>query len=310
MKNILILLGICMTNISNAQNSDNIEGVYNLGSSSPESGSHLIVLANGRYGITYFGGVQLGKWHLIEGDVYEFTPINDSEFELYGRHSKNLGNRTRIFFNGFENGETLIGLNSEKEDELKMDRVFNTDANCFSFPYVYTFEAKSNKLSFLAIEDYSDAEITTFSNPEGYNDLIANFNESDEHADPFEVLFKEEKMYFSEEKYSARDPFEEDDEDMGFLLSIINKTDSKDEIYLNPAYNRLEGNINDSHVFNEQKGAFIDANHYVEGDEDVDSDNSYDNMSIIYRFEALNDYRQEEINYKINKKSLFQVSCD
>ncbi len=320
-KNSLLLIIIIMSSIANAQNSPNIIGLYNLGSPSPEGGSHLFVLENGNYAIAYFGGVQTGKWKITEDNIFKFTPnIKESKFELFGRHNKGLNGNTKIYFSDFENSETFIQLRIVREEETTMQRVFNTDANCFSYPYVYTFKTIANSISFMSIQ-YGDTNnsIITFENPHKYNDFVANFIEIDNFsAQPFFATFKDDKLYFEENDFTHRTPLDKDDEEIGFIKSIIDMESNRDTIYLNPLYNMFgqpdsdEGkqNIHEHHVFNEQKNAFIDTEYYVEGEENTISDDSFENMSILYAYNTLKEYTKKSLKYKINEKSLFQVNCD
>ncbi len=312
-----------MSNLANAQNVPDIMGLYSLGSSSPEGGSHLFVIENGNYAITYFGGIQTGKWEFTEDNIFKFTPnIQESKFELFGRHNEDLNGTTRIFFGGFENSETFIQLRTVPEEEYTMQRVFNRKANCFSHPYVNTFKTTANNVSFMSIQygdDDTNRSIITFKNPEGYNDFVANFIEIDSYeAEPFMVTFKDGKLYFEEDDFSDRTPLDEDGEDIQFIKNLIDMEANRDNIYFNPSYNMFgqldddEGqqDIHEHHVFNKQKNAFIDIEYYVEGVEYINSEESYEDMSIIYSYSALKEYSKKSIKYNINEKSLFQVNCD
>ena len=93
-----------MFHSAGANNDDEIIGLYALSSSTPEGGAHMFVLENGTYAIAYFGGIRTGQWKKIKDDTFRFTPnTKQSEFELYGRYNRDLGDSLKIFFNGFEN---------------------------------------------------------------------------------------------------------------------------------------------------------------------------------------------------------------
>ncbi len=309
-----------MVNIASAQN-NNIVGLYNLGSSSPEGGSHLMILKGGDYAITFFGGIQTGKWNLTKGNVYRFSPnVKESKFELFGRYNKDLKDSTKIFFRGFENSEMFIQLRTTKEEEYSMQQVFNTDANCFSFPYVHTFKTNANSIS-LMFDSYEQGRspIITFKNPEGYNDFVANFREVESsEARPFFATFKDDMLYFKNNNYSQRKPLDEDGEDVTFIKKIIDKEKDNDILYLNPSYNMFGGpdseeenqEIHEHHTFNKQKNAFIDTKYYIEGEENIKSNDSFHNMSIIYAYNILKEFSKESVRFKIDKKPIFQVNCD
>ncbi len=322
-KNKLLLVIIIMSTLANAQNNPDIVGLYNLGSQSPEGGSHLFVLENGNYAITYFGGIQTGKWEVTEENICKFSPnIKASTFELFGRHNKDLKGNTKFFFSGFENGETFIQLRTEKEEKIIMQRVFNEDANCFSLPYVYTFKTIPNSILFMSLQ-YGDNNtkhpVITIENPNGYNDFVANFIEvNDYEAQPLIAKFKDDTLFFEENHSIERIPLDEFDEDVEFIKKIIDMESNRDTIYLNPSYNTFgdleneenQRDIHEFHVFNEQKNAFIDPEYYVEGREYSDSEEFYEDMSIVYSYSALTEFDKKLVKCTINEKPLFQVNCD
>ncbi len=327
MKKIKLLLTIIiMSNLANGQNHSGIVGLYNLGSSSPEGGSHLFILENGDYAIAHFGGLKIGKWKNIGKDIYQlsFNP-SESKFELFGRYNKGLEGNTKISFNGFENGETFVQLKKDKEEGYTMQRVFNENANCFSYPYVHTFNTIAKNISFMSIQ-HADVDtnhsIITINNPERYNDFVAGYVEvSNYESNPLIVIFKDNQLYFEDGrgKSSERTPLEEVGENLEFIKKFIDMELNRDTIYLNPSYNVFgqidnedgsQQDINEHHVFNEQKNAFIDTEYYVEGEENNLSEDSYEKMSIVYVYKILKKHSKESAKPKINESPLFQVNCD
>lgn len=316
----LLLVIIMMSNFASAQNVPDIMGFYSLGSSSPEGGSHLFVLEKGNYAITYFGGIQTGKWKFTEDNNFKFTPnIRESKFELFGRHNKDLNGNTKILFGGFEKSQTFIQLRTANEEENTLQRVFNLEANCFSPPYVYTFKSIANSISFLSIQfDEPKSTIITIENPDAYNDFVANFIAVDNYeTQPFFAKFKDDKLYFEEDRAPQRSPLDEVGEDLEFIKRFIDSESKRDTIYLNPSYQKFgqldaEGplDIHEHHVFDQQKNAFVDTEYYIEGSEYIKSEESYEDMSIIYSYSALKKYSKKSVKYKINEESLFQVNCD
>lgn len=309
----------------NAQYASEITGLYAFGGSAPEGGSHLFVLDDGHFAISYFGGIQIGKWVNTKDNVYKFTPdIQESRFELFGRYNKDLIGRTKIFFSGFENGETYIQLRTSEEEAYTMQRVFNTGANCFSPPYVYTFNTIARFISLMSFRfDSNNAEpsIITIENPDGYNDFVANFIEiSNNEAQPFIAVLEDDKLYIEENKPLQRTPLEEVGEDVEFIKRMIDRAANRDTLYLNPSYNSFdqtdnieeEGrrDLHEHHVFDEDKNAFIDAEYYVEGVEYIDSEASYEDMSVIYSYSALKVYSTKSAKSKLVEKPLFEVNCD
>lgn len=310
--------------MNNTQYNLEIAGVYPLKSSSPEGGSHLFIIENGAFAVAYFGGIQIGKWKGIKDDVIEFTPNNqESTFELFGRHDLDLKGRSKVCFNGFENGETFIEFGVSNEEKNKVQRVFNSDANCFSYPYVHIYESTAKSIALMAL-DYENedtkASIITFDNPKGYNDFIINFNEVNPfEGEPFIAKFKDNTLLFNEEESIERTPLEDVKEDVEFIQKYIEASSNKDTLYLNPCYREFgqlddEGEtlpgINEYHVYDEQKNAYIDTETYSESVDYTNPDESYDDMSIIYAYLVMKDCSVKEVDYTINESPLFQVHCD
>ncbi|MCF6296277.1 MAG: hypothetical protein L3J25_11400 [Flavobacteriaceae bacterium] len=317
---LILIIATIMTKTTSAQNNLNIIGTYNI-----DSGAQLNVLENGNFAIIHYGGIQTGKWQIADNNTVHFTPNKKNTFELYGRHNKDLKGDTKIFFSGFEDNQTFIQLNATKKRKYIMQRIFNVDANCFSFPYVYTFNTSVNNLLLMTKKyDQEKGEILTFNNSEGYNDFIAiSTNQEKIETLPFSALFKENTLYFKGKYYpsfpdSKRIPLEEDSEEIKFIRKFMVTEANKDTFYVNPSYNVFGGiesdeehqDIHESHIFNKEKNAFINAKIYVEGEEFIKTDDSFHNMSIIYAYKVLKEFTQQEPkNYKIEEKSLFQVNC-
>lgn len=309
-----------MTKTASTQSNLNIIGAYNI-----ESGVQLSIIENGDYAIIHFGGIQTGKWQVADNDTVHFTPNKKNTFELYGRHNKDLKGDTKIFFSGFENAQTFIQLNPIKKHEYTLQRIFNIDANCFSFPYVHTFSTNANNILLMTKEyDQKRGKIMTFKNPENYNDFMTVFTDQEEiEVLTFSALFKDNTLYFENQFYpsfsdSERLPLEEDSEEIKFIRKFMVTEANKDTFYVNSSYNVFGGIENDEehqdihkhHQFNIEKNAFINTKNYVEGEEYTNNDNSFHNMSIIYAYKILKNFRlQESESYKIEDKSLFQVNC-
>ncbi len=309
----VLIITSMITNAISAQNNADPAGMYALGSSNPEGGSHLLVFESGEYAITYFGGMQCGHWERKENKLW-FTPnAGKKQFELYGRQDKSLSGQTRIQFNGFENGETFIHVGDAQGQETIWKRIFNVGANGFSHPYVHTFETPAETIAFMAKHYHQrNSSFFTFLNHEGYNDFIAYFAEAENESQsvPFSATFKEEKLYFSVDEFSQKTPFDDEDEDIEYIRELMEKDMNREVLYFNPVYNQFTEDINLNHIFNEEKGAYIDEEYYQEGEEIIMDEDSYDNMSFIYAFKALNDNHTEPVQFNVDDKPIFQVDPD
>ncbi|WP_128755228.1 hypothetical protein [Aquimarina sediminis] len=292
-----------------AQNDMDVVGLYSLGSSSPEGGNHLFVLENGKFVITYFGGVQVGEWSLTSNTTILFTPdIKKNEFELYGRYNKNIGNTVRISFEGFEEASSFISLKKTKDDKHIMKKVFNENANCFNYPYVKNFRSTTETISFMVLKEEMETLIYDF-NTKGFNDFIAFFCKNEDEAYPFYATFKHNRLYLDENGYSTKQQLPKEGEDIDFIRRVASKNASNKTILCNPSYHLFEGNINENHIFDKEKGAYINPQCYIEGDEFMDKEEFFENMEIIYEYEALKISLSKYHEFRVDNTPIFITNC-
>ncbi len=313
MNKILTLIIIFMFTISNAQN-ETIIGIYHIKGSSPEGGSDIFVFEDGSYALTYFGGIQTGTWMSVRNDYYRFIPNkNQKGCKVYGRYNKSLQDTIQVFFNGFENGNAAIHFNTSgilPSQEIAFTPVFNSDANCFSYPYVYTYNKNINAVSLQYGTNTKD--IISFLNDGNFNHFVINFYEEEDDTQSFQVAIKNNKMYFSENEFSIRTPLGKvSNEDLDYIKTlIVQQRIIPEHIYYNPSYNRFSENIEAYHTFNKAKNAYIDLNYYKEGSENNPSEDGFHDMSILYSFKKLDSKRIQVKDVEIKKESLFTISCD
>lgn len=298
-----------------AQNNTNITGVYTLGSA-PEGSSLLWVLENGKYAITYFGGVQVGSWKKKD-QKFEFNPaVKEDKFELYGRKSKHLEVKSRIFFSGFEDTDVFVGFTNLREP-LKMKRVFNEDANCFGFPYVHTLDKIPGIISFMYAVNGKESVVYTFENPLGYNDFaVLNYVRSTQSEEmSFTAVYKDNRLqilnnYSGDNDSYEKKPLPQEGEDIDFLTEITSKDmTSPETIYYNPSYMNFEGKPGEFYEYNDEKGVYIIPDYYEEGDEYDDSEDSFDKMTVIFPFQTIKPVKEAK-KYQLDNASIFTVTCD
>lgn len=315
MKTYISGLFLVLSSTLMAQNNMDITGVYTLGSS-PEGSSLLWVLENGKYAITYFGGVQVGSWKKKD-NTFEFKPaVKENKFELYGRKNKDLKNNSRVFFSGFEDTNVFVGFANEGEP-LKMKRVFNEDANCFGFPYIHTLDKAPGIVSFMYEHNGKESVVYTFKNQQGYNDFaVLNYVRSAQSEEmSFTAAYKENSLqilnnYGGENDSYDKHPLPKEGEDIDFLMEVTSvDMTSPEVIYYNPSFMSFEGNPEECYEFNKEKGAYIYPGYYKEGDEYDDNEDSFDKMTVIYPYQAIKPVKEAK-KYQLDNESIFTVTCD
>lgn len=312
--------------VTMAQDKAKIAGVYSLGSSSPEGGSNLIVLDDGHYVVTYFGGIQAGKWQAIDDGRYEFVPLKrESSFALYGRHNKTLADSSRIFFAGFEATRTYFQFKTTGKDANELQAVFNKDANCFSFPYATTKVGIARELNFVHLpynQKQTDQLVKSFKNLESYNDFAVYFTQVDANeARSFRATFTDNALSLSDGSTVNRIAMQINEEDFRFITGFIDsQSREKEAVYLNAAYNSLyssedfvmatKGQITNTHRFDQQRNAYIAKYLMPEELKNQNLEKDFDDMSVIYRYQALKTTDIPAIYFKLLESSIFTVLCD
>lgn len=109
--------------------------------------SGICLFEDGRFMLYGYATIVFGSY-VFEKDHLLFHPDHLDTFQLFGSLNPALGDSVQMNFVGFEQGETLIQLNKDS-----IHRVFNADANCFDFPYIYRNAFAVTSLDLLAKKD-------------------------------------------------------------------------------------------------------------------------------------------------------------
>ncbi|UOB18895.1 hypothetical protein [Abyssalbus ytuae] len=314
MKQKFLLVLVLFVKVSMGQiNEQNITGQYSLGSSSPEGGSSLIIMEQGTYAIAYFGGIQVGKWKFLKDGRIEFAPFSKPIFELYGRTNRELKKSAMVSFENFENGDVYAGFHQKDEPWIKLNRVFNEDANCFAYPYVYNLKRVPEQLIFMFKIYYPDKnEVRVFNNNAGYNDFIV-INNSHTYLHSLKTMtavFNEGMLTFEDGKTTVKRDLDENSEDMLFLKQYISQVfNDVQKIYVNKSYNLFEGNLPAYYEYDKKNNIFIDTQAIPKANKGGESSMKYDDFSKIYEYKKLKEKVSTD-NFETNNSSLFIETCD
>lgn len=180
MKNLIFITCIIFSLSLSGQNisNDDVVGVYKERSNDPVGGATFIFLPDHTYVIAYFGGFQKGVWE-FNGEKVTLVKSTEPQFALYGRKLKSLKNQTQINFSVEAGNAVLVGLDSNAKNKLKP--IFNNEANCFNYPYIFKQEKKIHQLQAAQVlmknaNSFSKnnlfAHVFHFIIPTDYNDLI------------------------------------------------------------------------------------------------------------------------------------------
>ncbi|SHF80897.1 hypothetical protein [Pedobacter caeni] len=305
------LFCLILINIGTSCAQEDITGVYNRShKGDPHGASHLFVLENNRFVVTFFGGAIAGTWNITKGNLVEFKPdVPKQKIYLYGRHNKDIKDSCRIFFQGFENNETFIGF----EDKAPLRRVFNPSPNCFSYPYVYKFPHIPGQMIMADKEDKepnekqnetSSKNIYTFKNTKKYNDFVAYYFEEHNDRRPFYAKIKEKQLFLSEDHAAQKRPLSENTKDLIFIKNIANMPQETNSVMYNPFYEECREDIAKDTLnwrFEQNKNAYINFLNYVEGEDNT--------TKIVYEFQHLPVTGKSAGAIAIDEVPLFVVKC-
>lgn len=303
-------------NLAMAQ--QNIAGVYSRSSGNPEGGNTFFILDDHQFAVAFFGGVITGSWS-IENNEVKFIPyVSEHQFHIYGRHNKTLNDSVRIYFQSFNEQQTLIGFGKTEANKPLLKAVFNPNPNCVPYPTVAMFKEMPEKILFSDQPFSNDKELKrnvyTFKNTEKYNDFIAYYIEDDNDKRPFSAKLKDGKLFFDyDEEGADKRPLPTVGEDFEFINQILAAPKSTDKVFYNPFYNRTAENVNDLNnwKFDESKNAYINLHNYIEGEENTQrEDDSYDRVTVVYQFNLLTLVEKKIVPFTIDQKPIFVANCN
>lgn len=295
----------------------NIAGVYKRSTGNPEGGNTFFIFDDHKFVVAFFGGVIVGTWSMENNKIHFKPNVKEHSFYIYGRHNKDLKNSSKIYFQGFSEGPTFIGLGKKQAEKPLLTSVFNENPNCVPYPSVAKFEEIPAQILFTDLPYGDDAPkraMYTFDNSEKYNDFIAYYDKDDLEKRPFDAELKGDKIYFGyDEKGSTKYPLPTKGEDFEFVKQLLAAPQSTDKVFYNPFYNESGEDVNDklNWKFNESKNAFINFQNYVEGEENrPDEQDAYNKMNIVYQFNLLKLAQKEPKAFAKEAKPLFVATCE
>ena len=310
-----------------------ISGVYHSQSHSPEGSPKLVVFNDGFYAIPYFGGIQIGTWQ-IDNATVRFQPDYVKErFAVYGRYDPKLRGSMRVFFSGFEQAETYIGLVTAGQSKPSLSRVFNADANCTSWPFVSMFPNTSAQTMIVQTHSNWDHEDQTphtfeFAIDQNLNDFIVQHYPVDRENQPFEAKIQGGTLLFDRGGFLSQADKEAldklSDEDQQFLRALKARVGIglPNKLWFNSKYAEF---VDDKEPMLYGEAERIDLTQY---DHDTEmnayvlksaaraslpssSSDDFRDAGTIYEYTRITQERPVDSVYKLQQeRSLFHFECD
>ncbi len=310
---LLYLLTFGFVNAVKSQSPKDIVGAYNL-----RGGLHF-VKPDHTFVIIAYATLMTGTWELQDKGLVYFVPnYEKNRFTLYGRHNKNIADRTKILLSyGFYEDETLLHFGPLKNPVPEFKRIFKPGHRHISFPYVYTKNGNSAEVSFTYFpysyeeERTKTPEIYTFINNQKFNDFIGYYHEVKEDFKPFYYKYQNGKLFYDKENYSEKRNLESETQaietDFRYLIENSNPTFSPKKIFSTPLYNSFEVSDEDlvlNFKFNAQKNAWLNILN-DKNDEELAEDNDYHKVNIIFEYHKVENFSKKNSIIKIDETPIF-----
>ena len=141
----------------------------------------VCLFEDGQFLLYGYATAVFGRYTINDNKI-QFHPDRRDLFEIYGHRSPQIeGNQSRWQFIGFEEGETFAQF-----DQDSIYRVFNADANCFTYPYSTNRTQLADHIVLMdQPEDSSSFSAFHFTNSAAYNDFVLVYNKVDEQHQDF-----------------------------------------------------------------------------------------------------------------------------
>lgn len=324
----ITILLFMVTSFAQQQNSKFIAGQYHDGDGG------LLIFEDHTFMIVAYATAIRGKL-TIHGNEVIFNPIQKEPFSVYGRKNENI-KEAKMMFSNFEKGTSFMNytINHEPLDTMRL--IFNEMANCFSFPYIYSFEKNINTFYFSYMDhrypeemqvkvlpnnvyQFNPIKVYQFDNDNAYNDFAVSFGKQ-EDIDTFsgKIVDGGKAIVFSsfnvgnaneEARKIVKRNFEKDFED---LKQGVSQHLEKKYVFLNPAYREYEPKyILDTNLY-----TCINSDTYVrkdvlckDGTYDKGDTAEYHNSNVIYKYNKITPKILKGGQYKVEEKPFFTVNC-
>jgi hypothetical protein len=309
MKKVILTLSLMMMFLSScSQNNQKLIGVY------AQDNTWYYILPDSKFIIVAYGTIIYGKWEVDDKNNLVLIPHNpEHRFMMYGRSNPNIKNGYKVMFQGFEDDETFIG-----NEITKMYNIFNSDAGCFSFPYIHKFN-KKNELINLGYSVYDESQennlysfLTT-----NYNDFILSYISKSQFYKPFYFkILKEGIQKIGRDKgiitKKTLESLSNEDKKMIKEINASTKWDDIKSIVVNSSYKVFENNIikDKEYVFDNKENAYINKLNHNKNSNRFENYNEYNDSSIIYKYDKIEPEAIRKSSFKKTSQSLFHVVCD
>lgn len=269
----------------------------------------ICIFDDGRFFLYGYATLVPGTYH-VEKDRIRFVPDKPANtFIVFARENKDLHDSVRMYFNGFERGQTFLQL-----DNGKTRRVFNEGANCFNPPYIYEAATVPSQITFSHVtDDYgvlkTDKNTEIYRPDKKLNDFVFLYQRPNRYMEPFVgVITKEEDVMVLQTSLTSRKfVMEPDDKEFETMKAEVGQQKAgEDVLYANRFY-KLLTEIDTSEYTYDPKNHQYTA-HGTKPEERIEE---YSDVRILYKYEPLMPVSKEfRKPGKTDLPPLFYTTCE
>lgn len=283
----------------------------------------ILLFEDGRFALYGYATFIMGSY-TMDNNVLEFKPDVPDLYAIYAFQNPKLKDQTQIMFQGFQEGENYVQF-----DGHKPQLVFNKNANCFDWPFVYTTSSPLDQIAFYFKTSEHDRYAFSallkenqwlFKNKD-YNDFIFIFNKPIRYYTPFKgMLFEtedKERVLQVSENFGDRflplkvqktmDEWEE-----VLQLKRVMDTSSLDTnaIYANEDYN-ITSFDPEQYILDDKTNLFIDT---LNTEKDAEKKTqSFHDTRFLRKYVRLTSTDKKELDINklgANLESIFYTTCE
>ncbi|NML37213.1 hypothetical protein HHL17_08370 [Chitinophaga sp. G-6-1-13] len=269
----------------------------------------ICIFGDGRYFLYGYATLAPGTYH-VEKDRIRFVPDKPvNTFIVFARENKDLHDSVRMYFNGFERGQTFLQLNNGKTR-----RVFNEHANCFNQPYIYEEAAVPSEITFSHVtDDYgvlkTDKNTEIYRPDKKFNDFVFLYQKPNRYQEPFVgVITKEEGVAVLQTSLTSRKfPMEPNDKESEEMKAYVGKEKvGEDVLYANRFYKLLTEIDTSEYVYDPRTHQYT-----AHGTKPEELIAEYSDVRILYKYEPLMPVLKENRTPgKIDQPPVFYTTCE
>lgn len=278
----------------------------------------LIALSKNRkytmIGSSFTTPIRIGDWRVVDGKYLHLLAYNAYPFNIYGRHTTELNETSRVVFNGiYFSHNTFINYDNVLNETPILTPILNKNTDCNKRPYISELPKKYNSISLAynpnnGNKGNSKIDIYTFNNKNNFNDFRISTYLDLTYQDTIKAVIKDDYLIFEQGKTTKRFVPEMTNEDDSLLEDIENLAVSPKTIYQNIAGKPFVEPFVDpkDYTFDNDIKAYVAINKCRTN---CPTEEEYGYSDIFYEYQLLEGITVQQSKFKIADKSFINTVC-